>query len=206
MSRSMLLAAGLALALLGGCTGSTAEKALEDAKASAEKAATDAKAAADSARETTGELVSEAKEAASDAKDAASEAVDAAQTSMKESLDAVSATASEAMKGIEGGGELLKKVTDMFGSATKDLQSVTDADTGRAALPKLQELTGSLAGLKATIDKLPAEAKTALSAVVNKGVEQLEALSQKVMAIPGVSDIVKPEVDKLIQGIKDLTA
>lgn len=208
MSRLTRFPAALALALVCGCGGSTAEKAVEDAKEATERAAADTKEAAAGLHEAASEAVSEAKDAAvdaaEDAKAAAGDAVDAATTAMKEGFDAVSAAASEALKGVEGGGELLKKVTDLFGSATKDLQGVTDVDTGRAALPKLHELTGSLEGLKATIDKLPAEAKAAITSVIDKGVEQLEALAHKVMDIPGVSDVVKPEVDKLIQGIKDL--
>lgn len=204
MSRRHWFGMSVALALFVGCSGSSTEKAVQEAKDSANQTVADAREAAADVRDEAAQAASDAKEAAHEAKEAATQAVDAAKTSMKEGLDAVSAKASEALKSVEGGGELLKKVTDLLGSASTSLQGVTDVDTSKAALPKLTELNGSLASLKATIEKLPAEAKTALASVIDKGVEQLEALSKKVEALPGVSDVVKPEVDKLIQGIKDL--
>ena len=103
-----------------------------------------------------------------------------------------------------GGQELLTKVTDFFGSVTKSLQGITDVDSAKAALPKLEELTGSTDSLSQAIGALPEGAKSAISGVVEKGITELKALVEKIEAIPGVSAVVKPTIDKLMEKLSTL--
>ena len=112
----------------------------------------------------------------------------------------------KALKGVPGGQELVTKVTDLFGAATKSLQAVTDVDSAKAVVPKLEELTGSTDSLSQAIGALPKSAKSAIATVVENGITELKALVDKVEAIPGVSAVIKPTVDKLMEKLSALAA
>jgi hypothetical protein len=127
---------------------------------------------------------------------------------MDKAKDAASAAAksTEALKGVPGAQELLTKVTDLFGSATKSLQAITDVDSAKAVVPKLEELTGSTDSLSQAIGSLPKSARSAIAAVVENGITELKALVEKIEAIPGVSAVIKPTIDKLMEKLSTLAA
>ena len=77
------------------------------------------------------------------------------------------------------------------------LGGITDATTAQAALPKLQEATGALEKVSGMTGKLQAEQKSALAALITAALPVINPLIDKVLAIPVVSDILKPAVDGL---------
>ena len=106
--------------------------------------------------------------------------------------------ATEALSGVEGGKEMLSKVTEFFGTATKTLSGVKDADTATAALPELDKVTEGFGGLTEMFGKMPDAAKGAVSGVFKSSLEQLKPIIEKVMAIPGVEAVLKPAIDALM--------
>lgn len=90
-----------------------------------------------------------------------------------------------------------KQVTDTMAELQTTLNGVTDAATAQAALPKLQTATDTFNKVDGMLGQLSAEQKAALSGLVKPGLTSLNALFDKVLALPGVSDVLKPTIDTL---------
>lgn len=96
-----------------------------------------------------------------------------------------------------GGVDIGKQVGDTLASLQTTLNGVTDAASAQTAVPQLQTAADNLAKVEGTLGQLSAEQKTALSGLIKPGLASLNALFDKVLAIPGVSDILKPTIDGL---------
>ncbi len=75
------------------------------------------------------------------------------------------------------------------------LEGVTDVETARTALPKLQAAASELERLAQLSEELPPAGRTALARLVDQARPQLEQLYEKVLAIPGVADIAQPRIE-----------
>jgi hypothetical protein len=184
MLLGFLMVGGLFLA---GCS----PQAQTDMKEAGQSAAKAAASASDAAGEVAGT-------AAETVKDAAAEAVEGAQASLAD----MASKAAEAVKGFEGGPELLSKITEFFGSAGKTLQGVTDAESAKLALPTIEQLSGQADELTKSLAGLPDGAKVAVTGVLEKGLAELKALVEKVLALPGVDSVLKPAVSGLLDKLK----
>ena len=103
------------------------------------------------------------------------------------------AAASLTVDGIDLGAS----VTTAIDGLKASLEGITDATTAQAALPKLHEATGALEKVKGLAGKLQAEQKTALAALITAALPVINPLIDKVLAIPVVSDVLKPAIDSL---------
>lgn len=117
--------------------------------------------------------------------------------------DKAQGAVNDAAANIAAGQEALTKVGDFFTKATETLGGITDADSAKAALPKLEELGLTADAVKALLDKLPAEAKTAVAGAVDQGVASLTVLVDKVKAIPGVEPIIMPHLETLLAKVAE---
>ena len=95
------------------------------------------------------------------------------------------------------GVDLGASVTSALDGLKASLGSITDATTAQAALPKLQEATSALEKVNGKAGKLDTEQKSALAALITAALPVINPLIDKVLAIPVVSDILKPAVDGL---------
>ncbi len=75
------------------------------------------------------------------------------------------------------------------------LEGVTDVESARSALPKLQAAGNELERLSNLSGQLPEEGRAALSKLMAESRPQLEALYEKVLDIPGVADIARPRIE-----------
>lgn len=96
-----------------------------------------------------------------------------------------------------GGVDLGAQVSDAIASLEGTLNGVTDAASAQAAAPQLQMAIESIDGVSGMLGQLSEEQKAALSAMVKPGITSLDALFDKVLAIPGVSDVLKPTIDAI---------
>lgn len=128
---------------------------------------------------------------------------DATKNKAKDAAGAAGKSAGE-LNGVAGGQELMTKVNELFNSTKNTLQGITDVDSAKAALPKLEELKGSADSLSKSISTLPEGAKSTISGVVEKGITELKALVEKIEAIPGVSAVAKPTIDQLMEKLSAL--
>lgn len=96
-----------------------------------------------------------------------------------------------------GGLNLSQQVTDSIGSLRTTLNGITDAASAQAALPRLQQTTVQLDKVSGVLGQLSTSQRTALAGLVNPVMPAINQLIDRVLAIPGVADIIKPTIDTL---------
>lgn len=105
-----------------------------------------------------------------------------------------------------GGVDLGKQATDSMSNLRTTLSGVTDVASARAALPKLQEITTQIDKTDNTIGSLSADQRKTLAGLVNPEMPAVNQLFDKVLAIPGVSEVLKPVIETLKAKLAVLTA
>jgi hypothetical protein len=96
-----------------------------------------------------------------------------------------------------GGLDISRQVTDSIASLRTTLNGVTDATSAQAALPKLREVTAQIDKVGGMVGQLSADQRKLLAGLVNPVMPTLNQLFDKVLAIPGVAELLKPTVDAL---------
>lgn len=96
-------------------------------------------------------------------------------------------------------------LTGIFTSLTDILGGVKDVPTAETAAPKLTELPTKLDGIKALWDKLPDAGKSAITKIAVDHLGQIKDLVTKVLAIPGVSEKLKPVLDTILAKLTAFT-
>ena len=96
-----------------------------------------------------------------------------------------------------GGVDVGKQVTDSIASLRATLGDITDAASARAALPKLQDVTAQIDKVGGVVGQLSPEQRKLLAGLVNPVMPTLNQLFDKVLAIPGVAEVLKPTIDAL---------
>ncbi len=97
-----------------------------------------------------------------------------------------------------------KDMSEIVNQAVKALGGVTDVASAQAALPQLTDVDGKLGDLVAKAAKLSPESKQTMIDLVKTAVPSLKTAMERVNAIPGVSDTLKPILDSLmakLQGV-----
>ena len=105
-----------------------------------------------------------------------------------------------------GGLDIRKEVTDSITNMRTTLAGITDAASAQAALPKLREVTTQIDKVDGLVVQLSAEQRKALAGLVNPLMPSLNQLFDKVLAIPGVSEVLKPTIEALRAKLAVLTA
>ncbi|MEI8213712.1 MAG: DUF937 domain-containing protein [Planctomycetota bacterium] len=98
--------------------------------------------------------------------------------------------------------DLKKKLSGTFDGLTGTLEGITDIDTAKGALSKIEEAAKAYEGLG--IDKLPAAAKTGLIPFLKPYVSKIGELIEKLYIIPGVKDIVEPAIGPMLKTVTGL--
>jgi Bacterial protein of unknown function (DUF937) len=99
-----------------------------------------------------------------------------------------------------------QEVTRAVEGATTALNDVTDAASAEAAVPRLTEINTNLDRLGGLAGQLPAEGKSALAALINGALPDLEALIARVSEIQGVGDVIRPAATALVDKLKAMAA
>ena len=105
-----------------------------------------------------------------------------------------------------GGVDIGKQVADSVSSLNTALAGVTDAASAQAALPKLTDVTTQINKVSDTVGQLSADQRKTLSGLVAPLLSTLNPLFDKVLAIPGVADVLKPTIDQLKTKLASLAA
>jgi hypothetical protein len=112
-----------------------------------------------------------------------------------------------AVQGLTVGGlDIGKQVTDSITNLRTTLVGITDAASAQAALPKLREATAQLDKVDGLLGQLSPEQRKVLAGVVNPLMPSLNQLFDKVLAIPGVAELLKPTIEALRAKLAVLTA
>ena len=99
-----------------------------------------------------------------------------------------------------------KQVTDSIAGLRTTLAGITDANSARAALPKLQEAAAQIDKVGGLSAQLSAEQRKLLAGTVGPSLPTLNQLLDKVLAIPGVAELLKPTIDALKAKLAVMTA
>lgn len=119
--------------------------------------------------------------------------------------DAATSAASAVKDVVIDGVDVGKQVTSVFDGLKTTLGGITDTATAQSALPKLEEAVKTVDGFSTgVLTKLSAEQKSWLAALVTAALPSLKDLVAKVLAIPGVGDVVKPTLDGLMTKLEAL--
>jgi hypothetical protein len=98
---------------------------------------------------------------------------------------------------IVGGLNLNQQVTDGIGSLRTTLNGITDAASAQTALPRLQQATAQLDKVSGVLGQLSTSQRTVLAGLINPVMPAINQLIDRVLAIPGVAEIIKPTIDTL---------
>jgi hypothetical protein len=99
-----------------------------------------------------------------------------------------------------------KQTSDSLSNLRTTLSGVTDVPSARAALPKLQDVTGQIDKTDGMIGSLSADQRKAIANIVNPQMDAVNQLFDKVLAIPGVDEVLKPTIDTVKAKLATLTA
>jgi hypothetical protein len=105
-----------------------------------------------------------------------------------------------------GGIDVGKQVTDSISTLRTTLAGITDAASAHAALPKLQQMAAQFDKVSDMAGQLPAEQRKVVSGLVNPEIGSLSGLFDKLLAIPGVSDELRPVIESLRTKLTMLSA
>lgn len=96
------------------------------------------------------------------------------------------------------------QLTGFFSDATESLNGITDADSATAALPKFEELGGTLDGISGGFENVAEDARGPIADIASKGMESFAPLVDKVLALPGVGDILRPVIEPMLEKLKGM--
>jgi hypothetical protein len=102
--------------------------------------------------------------------------------------------------------DLGKQATDGISSLRTALSGITDPASAQAALPKLQLATAQIDKVSGMVGQLSDTQRKTLAGLVTPVMPALNQLFDKVLAIPGVAEIIKPTIDSLKTKLATLTA
>jgi hypothetical protein len=103
------------------------------------------------------------------------------------------------------GKQFATDLTSAYASLTEVLSGVKDSASAQSALPRLNELSPRLDGLKAAWEKLPEAARKTVSGVTSEHLAKLRELVAKVLAMPGVGEKLKPVLDGMVDKLASFT-
>ena len=98
--------------------------------------------------------------------------------------------------------DLQKKLAGSFDGITTTLGSITDVDTAKGAVSKLQEAAKAYADLG--MDKMPASATGTLAPFIKPYFEKVGGLLNGLYLIPGVKDIIEPVLGPMVQSVSKM--
>lgn len=126
------------------------------------------------------------------------EAVEAAEQMADEAADGVTGLV-EGASDITGDitGDMTGQLTDLFGQYNETFAGVTDEASAKEAAVTLQDYNAKLGAMGSMFDKLPESARAGLGGKLGEMVQPIEAMIEKLYAIPGVKPILEPIVSSM---------
>lgn len=98
---------------------------------------------------------------------------------------------------VAGLADVTANLKDSFSGLTDVFGKITDVDSAKANLDSLKQADAGLGKITSALDSGPAGLKAGLVKVAGGMIPGLQETIDKVMALPGVGDILKPVVDGL---------
>jgi hypothetical protein len=106
---------------------------------------------------------------------------------------------------VVGGVDIGRQVNDSLAQLRSSLASITDLTSARAALPKLQEATAQIDKVVGIVGQLSPDQRKFVSGLIAPAMATINEQFDKVLAIPGVAEVMQPAVDTLKTRLADLS-
>ncbi len=106
---------------------------------------------------------------------------------------------------VVGGVDVKNALGDSLADVRTSLQGVTDAGSAQAALPKLDAAKNQLDHVGGLVGQLSDDQRKVLAGVVNSALPQINQQTDRVMAIPGVNDVLKPAIGPIKTKLAELS-
>lgn len=106
---------------------------------------------------------------------------------------------------VVGGVDVGKQINDSLGEIRTSLAGITDGASASAALPKLQEATTQIDKVAGMVRQLPADQRRVADGLVASSMATINQLFDKVLAIPGVAEVLRPTIESLKTKLADLS-
>jgi hypothetical protein len=104
-----------------------------------------------------------------------------------------------------GGVDVKNTLGDSLSDVRTSLQGITDANSAQAALPKLEAAKSQIDRVSNLTGQLSGDQKKALAGVVATALPMINQLTDKVMGIPGVGEVLKPTIDPMKNKLAELS-
>jgi hypothetical protein len=119
-------------------------------------------------------------------------------SSSKESTSGMSKEMTETKGMMDSNMDVANQLSASFKDAGSALASIRDVESAKAAVPRLEEVNSDVDGITQAASGLPSGAASGLSDVVAAQVPLLKTAMDKAYAIPGVKDVIQPQMDSLL--------
>ena len=103
------------------------------------------------------------------------------------------------------GVDIGKQVGDSLSEVRTSLAGISDAASARAALPRLQTAMTQIDKTSSVLGQLSAEQRKVISGLVASAKTTIDQQFDKVLAIPGVAEVLGPTVNRLKTKLADLS-
>jgi hypothetical protein len=93
-----------------------------------------------------------------------------------------------------------------FSALTTSLTGIKDSESAEAALPKLKDINEKLAGAKSALEGLSESARSTIVKEIKAAMGVLKGVADKVLAMAGAGDKVKPVLEAIMDKLHALVA
>jgi hypothetical protein len=105
---------------------------------------------------------------------------------------------------IVDGVDVKNTLGDSMSDVRTSLQGVTDVDTARGALPKLDAAKNQIDKVSGLAGQLTQDQRKTIASVVAPALPVIDQLSNKVLDMPGVGDVLRPTLDPVKTKLAEL--
>jgi hypothetical protein len=104
-----------------------------------------------------------------------------------------------------GGVDIKNTIGDSLSDLRTSLQGVTDVASARAALPKLEAARTQIDRVSSLVGQLTPDQRKVVAAAIAPAMPAINRLTDKVLEIPGVGDVLRPTIDPVKTKLADLS-
>src|SRR5262249_13393107 len=106
---------------------------------------------------------------------------------------------------IVGGVDVKNTIGDSITDLRTSLQGVTDVASAQAALPKLEAAKTRIDKMSNLVGQLTPDQRKVVAGVIAPAMPVINRLTDKVLDIPGVGDVLRPTIDPVKTKLADLS-
>ena len=104
-----------------------------------------------------------------------------------------------------GGVDIKNTIGDSLSDLRTSLQGITDVPSAQAALPKLEAAKTQIDRVGNLVGQLTPDQRKTVAAVIAPAMPTINRLTDRVLEIPGVGDVLRPTIDPMKTKLADLS-